>query len=87
MVGLPQADQAFVGEQDADMALGVFRAQDSTQELLLLFIIYGLLVFAKVPEWRSVWRSTPTCMAPGCEMDKGKAGKEWKEGARGTRTT
>ena len=24
---------------------------------------------------------------PGCEMDKGKAGKERKEGARGTRTT
>ena len=33
MLGLPQADQAFVGEQDAEMVLGVIRAQDSTQEL------------------------------------------------------
>ena len=33
MHGLPQADQAFVGEQDAEMVLGVIRAQDSTQEL------------------------------------------------------
>ena len=33
MLGLPQADQAFVGEKDAEMVLGVIRAQDSTQEL------------------------------------------------------
>ena len=33
---------------------------------LLLFVNFGLLVFAKVPEWRSVWLVHSDVHGPGC---------------------